>query len=72
MFYFALLRVKMRVLMDMDTCFGSLDQVMNDDELVCLNDGRHEVWGRLEGCSTSRAERNKSSNGSSKAAMKIQ
>ena len=52
-------------------CFGSLDQVKNDDELMCLNDGKARSLGSLEGCLTGRAERNKSSNGSSKAAVKI-
>ena len=46
-------------------CFGSLDQVMNDDELVCFNDGKARSLGIFEGCSTNRAKRNKSSNGSS-------
>ena len=45
-------------------CFGSLDQVMNDDELVCFNDGKAQSLGSFKG-STSRVERNKLSNGSS-------
>ena len=53
-------------------CFGSLDQGINHDELMCLNDGKARSLGSLEGCSTSRAERNKLINGSSKVAVKIQ
>ena len=29
--------------------FWSLDQVMNDDELVCLNDGKTRSLGGFEG-----------------------
>ena len=37
-------------------CFGSLDQVMNDDELMCcLKDAKTRRMEGFEGCSTHRA-----------------
>ena len=31
-------------------CFGSLDQVMNDDELVCLNEGKEAFMKGFKLC----------------------
>ena len=49
-------------------CFGSLNEVINDDDLICLDEGKNQVMR----CSTRRARWNQSSNGSSKASEKIQ